>query len=40
VDVVGGHFIHAVFHRGEALRRRVSAGVHLVRIAPSAFLAG
>jgi hypothetical protein len=25
-----GHLIHAVLHRGKALRRRVSAGVHLV----------
>jgi hypothetical protein len=27
---MGGHFIYAVLHRGKALRRRVSAGVHLV----------
>jgi hypothetical protein len=25
-----GHFIHAIFHRGEPVRRRVSGGVHLV----------
>jgi hypothetical protein len=29
-DAMGGHFVHAVLHRGKALRRRVSAGVHLV----------
>jgi hypothetical protein len=27
---VGGHLVHAVFHCGKALRRRVSTGVHLV----------
>jgi hypothetical protein len=27
---VEGHFIHAVFHRGEPVRRRVPGGVHLV----------
>jgi hypothetical protein len=27
---MGGHFIHAVLHRSKALRRRVSADVHLV----------
>jgi hypothetical protein len=27
---VGGHLVDAVFHRGKALRGRVSAGVHLV----------
>jgi hypothetical protein len=25
-----GHFVHAVFHRSEALRRCVARGVHLV----------
>jgi hypothetical protein len=25
-----GHFIHAVFHRGELVHRRVSGGIHLV----------
>jgi hypothetical protein len=29
-DAMGGHFINAVLHRSKALRRRVSAGVHLV----------
>jgi hypothetical protein len=29
-DAVGGHLVDAVFHRGKALRRRVSTGVHLV----------
>jgi hypothetical protein len=29
-DAVGGHLVQAGFHRGKALRRRVSAGVHLV----------
>jgi hypothetical protein len=27
---VGSHLVHAVFHRGKALRRHVSTGVHLV----------
>jgi hypothetical protein len=27
---VEGHFIHAVFHRGELIRRRFPDGVHLV----------
>jgi hypothetical protein len=27
---VKGHIIDAVFHRGEAVRRRVPGGVHLV----------
>jgi hypothetical protein len=27
---VEGHFIHAVFHSGELIRRRVLGGVHLV----------
>jgi hypothetical protein len=29
-DAVGSHLVHAVFHRGKALRRRVSTGIHLV----------
>jgi hypothetical protein len=29
-DAMGGHFIHTVLHRSEALRRRISAGVHLI----------
>jgi hypothetical protein len=29
-DAVDGHLVHAVFHRGEALRRRVAGSVHLV----------
>jgi hypothetical protein len=29
-DAMGGHFVHAVLHRSKALRRRISAGVHLV----------
>jgi hypothetical protein len=29
-DAVGGHFVHAVFHCGKVLRRRISAGIHLV----------
>jgi hypothetical protein len=28
---VDGHLVHAVFHRGEALHRRVAGSVHLVR---------
>jgi hypothetical protein len=27
---VDGHIVHAVFHRGEALHRRVTGSVHLV----------
>jgi hypothetical protein len=27
---VDGHLVHAVFHRGEALCRRVAGSVHLV----------
>jgi hypothetical protein len=27
---MGGHLINSVLHRGKALRRRVTAGVHLV----------
>jgi hypothetical protein len=27
---VNGHLVHAVFHRGDALRRRVARSVHLV----------
>jgi hypothetical protein len=27
---VSSHLVHEVFHRGKALRRRVSTGVHLV----------
>jgi hypothetical protein len=27
---VDGHLVHAVFHRGEALRRHVAGSVHLV----------
>jgi hypothetical protein len=30
VDAVNSHLVHAVFYRGEALRRRVSRSVHLV----------
>jgi hypothetical protein len=29
-DAVDGHLVHAVFHRGEALCRRVAGSVHLV----------
>jgi hypothetical protein len=29
-DAVGSYLVHAVFHRGEALHRCVSVGVHLV----------
>jgi hypothetical protein len=29
-DAVHSHLVHAVFYRGEALRRRVSMSVHLV----------
>jgi hypothetical protein len=29
---VGSHLVHAVFHRGKALRRRVSTSVHLVSL--------
>jgi hypothetical protein len=29
-DAMDGHFVHAVFHRSEALRRCVARGVHLV----------
>jgi hypothetical protein len=29
-DAVDGHLVHAVFHRGEALHRRVTESVHLV----------
>jgi hypothetical protein len=29
-DAVSGHLVHAVFHRGKALRRHVSTSVHLV----------
>jgi hypothetical protein len=27
---VSSHLVHAVFHRGKAIHRRVSTGVHLV----------
>jgi hypothetical protein len=29
-DAVSSHLVDTVFHRGKALRRRVSTGVHLV----------
>jgi hypothetical protein len=29
-DAVSSHLVHVVFHRGKALRRRVSTSVHLV----------
>jgi hypothetical protein len=29
-DAVDSHLVHAVFYRGEALRRRVAGSVHLV----------
>jgi hypothetical protein len=29
---MSSHLVHAVFHRGKALRRRVSTGVHLVHL--------
>jgi hypothetical protein len=29
-DAMGSHLVQAVFHRGKALRRRVSTGIHLV----------
>jgi hypothetical protein len=29
-NTMGGHLINAMLHRSEALRRRVTAGVHLV----------
>jgi hypothetical protein len=30
VDAVDGHLVHAVFHCGETLHRRVAGSVHLV----------
>jgi hypothetical protein len=30
-DAVNSHLVHVIFYRGEAVRRRVSGGIHFVR---------